>query len=115
MLPSQQILSWQQFADLLANLPTETSPELKVCLDRAIELFEIQILPHSSDADLPDPIANKLRAYITESHRLLRLLPLDLMYLAAARTPTTLQSRQQAYRAKLTQLQQYCHEIVDRP
>jgi hypothetical protein len=111
MLPSAQILMWQQLYTHLTNLPTESSSELKVSLGETIELFESALLAQDLDA-LPDPIAGKMRSYVTESHRLLRLLPIDAMLMAAARTPTTSQSRRQAYQEKLNLLLQYCQAAI---
>ena len=112
MLPSAQILMWQQLYTHLTNLPTESSSELKVSLGETIELFESALLGQDLDA-LPDPIAGKMRSYVTESHRLLRLLPIDAMLMAAARNPTTSQSRRQAYQEKLNLLLQYCQAAID--
>jgi hypothetical protein len=111
MLPTQQILMWQQLFTQLTNLPSNSIPDLKIQLDLAIELFESQILTQSIDS-LPDPIAGKMRSYLTESHRLLRLLPMDVMFIAAARNPNTIQQRQQAYQGKLDLLLQYCQAVI---
>jgi hypothetical protein len=112
MLPSARILMWQQLYTHLTNLPTESLPELKISLMTTIELFESALLEQDLDA-LPDPIAGKLRSCLTESHRLLRLLPIDAMLMAAARNPTTSQSRRQAYQEKLNLLCQYCQVAID--
>ncbi len=112
MLPIDQILMWQQLFTLLSSLPTDSSPDLKISLDQAIELFETQILPQDIDS-LPDPIAGKMRSYLTESHRLLRLLSIDLMLMAAARNPITIEQRRQAYQQKLDLLRQYCQAIIN--
>jgi hypothetical protein len=112
MLPIDQILVWQQLFNLLSNLSTESIPELKISIGKAIELFESQILTQSLD-DLADPIAAKMRSYLTESHRLLRLLPMDVMFIAAARNPPTYQQRLQAYQAKLDLLLQYCQAVIE--
>jgi hypothetical protein len=111
MLPTEQILMWQQLFTLLSELPTDSIPDLKVSLTRSIEFFESQILPQDLDS-LPDPIAGKMRSYLTESHRLLRLLPIDLTFIAAARNPTTLQQRRQAYQEKLDLLLKYCQAVI---
>jgi hypothetical protein len=111
MLPTAQILIWQQLFIQLSNLPTDSIPNLKVSLNRAIEFFEAEILTQHLD-DLPDPIAGKMRSYITESHRLLRLLCIDVMSIAAARNPTTIQQRRQAYQDKLNLLLQYCQAVT---
>jgi hypothetical protein len=111
MLPTEQILMWQQLLMLLSNLPTDSIPDLKISLSQAIEFFEAEILTQDLDR-LEDPIAGKMRSYLTESHRLLRLLPIDLMFIAAARTPTTSQQRRQAYQDKLDLLLQYCQAVT---
>ena len=111
MLPTAQILIWQQLFILLSNLPSDTTPELKTSISQAIELFEIKILPQDLDS-LPDPIAGKMRSIITESHRLLRLLSMDALFIATARNPTTIDLRSQAYRDKLNLLLQYCQVVL---
>jgi hypothetical protein len=112
MLPIDQILMWQQLFTLLTSLPTDASPDLKVSLSQSIEFFETQILPQDLDS-LPDPIAGKMRSYLTESHRLLRLLPIDVMFMGAARNPLTAKQRRQAYQQKLDLLRQYCQAIIN--
>ncbi|WP_310427098.1 heterocyst frequency control protein PatD [Chamaesiphon sp. VAR_48_metabat_135_sub] len=111
MLPTEQILMWQQLFSLLSNLPADSIPDLKTSLSQAVEFFEHEILNQDLDR-LPDPIAGKMRSYLTESHRLLRLLPIDLMFIAAARNPTTSHQRRQAYQDKLTLLLQYCQAVT---
>ena len=103
---------WQQLFTLLSELPTDSIPDLKVSLSRSIEFFESQILPQDLDS-LPDPIAGKMRSYLTESHRLLRLLPIDLTFIAASRNPDTLQQRRQAYQEKLDLLLKYCQAVIE--
>ncbi len=111
MLPTEQILMWQQLFTLLSNLPNHSIPSLKASLNNTIEFFETEILSQDIDR-LPAPIAGKIRSYLTESHRLLRLLPIDLMFIAAARNPATVQQRRQAYQAKLDLLLQYCQAVI---
>lgn len=112
MLPTEQISAWRQLLTLLLNLPTDSIPELKISLRQAIELFEQQIITQDIE-DLPDPIAGKMRSYLTESHRLLRLLPLDLIFIEAARQPNTLQQRRQAYQDKLDLLIRYSQAAIN--
>jgi hypothetical protein len=111
MLPTEQILLWQQLSTLLSNLPTDSIPNLKISVSQAIELFESEILNQNVDL-LPDPIAAKMRSYLTESHRLLRLLPLDVMFIATARNPTTIEQRRQAYQDKVDLLLKYCQAAL---
>lgn len=111
MLPIDQMLMWQQLFTLLSNLPTDSILDLKVSLSRSIEFFESEILTQNIDS-LPDPIAGRMRSYLTESHRLLRLLSIDVMFLATARNPTTTAQRQQSYQEKLDLLLQYCQAVI---
>jgi hypothetical protein len=111
MLSNEQISSWQKLVAILSSLPTDSTQAIASQLRSAIELFESQILTQSLDP-LPDPIAAKMRSYVTESHRLLRLLPMDLMFITAARNPTTIEQRRQAYQSKLDLLLQYCLAVV---
>jgi hypothetical protein len=111
MLPIDQIVMWQQLFTLLSNLPTDSILDLKASLSRSIELFESQILTQNIDS-LPDPIAAKMRSYLTESHRLLRLISIDVLFLSTARNPTTIAQRQQAYQDKLDLLLQYCQAVI---
>jgi hypothetical protein len=111
MLPTEQILMWRQLFTLLSNLPTDSIPDSKASLSSAIEFFETEILTQDLDR-LPDPIAGKMRSYLTESHRLLRLLSIDLMFIATARNPTTIEQRRQAYQDKLDLLLQYCQAVI---
>ncbi len=112
MLPTAQILIWQQLFTLLSDLPSESTPELKTSIRQAIELFEREIIPQDLDS-LPDPIAGKMRSYVTESHRLLRLISMDALFIATTRDPTTIDLRSQAYRHKLDLLLQYCQAVID--
>ncbi len=111
MLPTEQILMWQQLFTLLSNLPTDSLSDLKVSISRSIEFFESHILQQDLDS-LADPIAGRMRSYLTESHRLLRLLSIDLTFIAAARNPVTIQQRRQAYQEKLDLLLQYCQAVI---
>jgi hypothetical protein len=111
MLPTEQTLMWQQLFMLLSNLPTDSIPDSKASLSLAIDFFEAEILIQDLDR-LPDPIAGKMRSYLTESHRLLRLLSIDLIFIATARNPITIQQRRQAYQDKLNLLLQYCQAVI---
>jgi hypothetical protein len=111
MLPIEQILIWQQLFTLLSNLPADSIPDLKVSLNQSIEFFESEILPQQIDS-LPEPIAGRMRSYLTESHRLLRLLSIDVMFVATARNPITIEQRRQSYQDKLDLLIQYCQAII---
>jgi hypothetical protein len=111
MLSTEQTSIWQRFLTILSNLPTDSMPELKLSLRQAIELFEGEILTQDIE-DIQHPNAGKMRSYLTESHRLLRLLPLDVMFMEVSRQPTTTQERRQAYQDKLDLLIRYTEAIL---
>jgi hypothetical protein len=111
MLSTEHPSIWQQLLNLLANLPTDSIPELKVALHQAIELFEGQILDGDM-GDIQPPNEGKMRSYLTESHRLLRLLPLDVMFMEVSRNPTTIEQRRQAYQGKLDLLIRYAEAAI---
>jgi hypothetical protein len=111
MLSTEQASIWQQLLNLLANLPTDSIPDLKIALRQAIELFEGQILTPDLE-EIQHPNAGKMRSYVTESHRLLRLLPLDVMFMEVSRHPTTTQQRRQAYQDKLDLLMRYAEAAM---
>jgi hypothetical protein len=112
MLSTEPTSIWQQLLHLLVNLPTDSSSNLKASLRQAIEFFEAQILTNDNLEHLPDPIAGKMRSYLTESHRLLRLLPLDVMFMEVTRNPTTTEQRRQAYQHKLDLLIRYAEAAI---
>jgi hypothetical protein len=111
MLSTEQTSIWQRFLTILSNLPTESIPELKVGLRQAIELFEGEILTQDIE-DNQNPNAGKMRSYLTESHRLLRLLPLDVMFMEVSRQPITTEHRRQAYQEKLELLIRYAEAVM---
>jgi hypothetical protein len=111
MLPTAQILIWQQLLDLISDLPIEAPADLQASLAQAMALFESELRSQNVD-ELPEPIAGKMRSYLTESHRLLRLLSMDAMFLASARSPMMRQQRLQAYQEHLDLLRQFCQAAI---
>jgi hypothetical protein len=111
MLPTDWIFIWQQLSTLLSELPADSPTALKAALNESLTLFESQLLDRDL-SDLPVPIAGRMRSYVTESHRLLRLLLTDAMFIAAARNPTSREQRRQAYRERLNLLLQYCQAAI---
>jgi hypothetical protein len=111
MLSTEQTSIWQRLLTILANLPTDSIPDLKLGLRQAIELFEGEILTQNIE-DIQHPNAGKMRSYLTESHRLLRLLPLDVMFMEVSRQPITTEQRRQAYQDKLDLLIRYAEAAI---
>ncbi|ANV85400.1 hypothetical protein AWQ21_14170 [Picosynechococcus sp. PCC 7003] len=82
-----------------------------------LSFWEIQLAPLTGE-QLPEEIYSAWRSLHTELYRGLRLLNTDLIFLQGSRTPSTQSQKQQQIQARLTQLDQYCTEILklgDRP
>jgi hypothetical protein len=112
MLPSKQIFFWQQLLTLLSNLPKTETANLKVTLQQAIEIFEGEILPQDLETALSPPTAAKTRSYVTEIHRLLRLLQIDVLFLQASRHAHTSQQRYDTYRERLNNAIAFCQAAI---
>jgi hypothetical protein len=113
MLPPKQTFFWQQLSHLLSSLESEEKDRLRAKLQEAIEIFEGQILPQHQEDELSPPVAAKMRSYVTESHRLLRLLQMDVMFLQAARNSLTSQQRYDAYQERLNTLIKFCQAAIE--
>jgi hypothetical protein len=103
MLPSKQIFFWQQLLTLLSNLPKTETANLKVTLQQAIQDLETALSP---------PTAAKTRSYVTEIHRLLRLLQIDVLFLQASRHAHTSQQRYDTYRERLNNAIAFCQAAI---
>lgn len=113
MLPTDLAASWQRLAMMISDSIAEDRPlEIQASLRAAMSVFESQLLAQNID-DLPAPIAAKMRSYLTESHRLLRLLSTEAIFIATARNPQIVGQRRQAYRERLDLLLQFCQAAID--
>jgi hypothetical protein len=113
MLPSKQTFFWQQLCHLLTELQTMEKYQIQAKLQEAMELFEGEIIPQSQEDELSSPITATMRSYITESHRLLRLLQVDIVFLQAARNSDTSQQRYDLYQQRLNTLIKFCQAAIE--
>jgi hypothetical protein len=111
MLPSEQLFFWQQLLSSLTQLERAPLEDITTGLTTAREIFESQILPQASD--LPSaPATAKIRSYLTEMHRLFRLLQTDVLLIRSAKSSDTLAQRERAYKQRLTALQEFCQAAI---
>lgn len=75
------------------------------------ETFEQQIMTLTPSASTANFLAI-WQSYLTEMHRQMRLIAIDLRFLKAARQTTTAQTRRKQTRERLQILIQYCDAIL---
>ncbi len=106
---------YQEFTDLLSlmgqSLETEDGLQIKQAEQAVQELFSREILLLPVD-ELPESIQPKVRAYQTEIHKELRLLAMDVMFLAVSRSKATIESRLSGVRERITLLERYCEAVL---
>ena len=106
----QPFLALQASIDRLIDLINEG--ELTTAkVEAAQQIFHQQILPLDLDA-LNPPIATKLQSIQTEIAKQFRLLSTDVLFLKAARQPSTASQRQKQIGDRLTLLRQYCEVVL---
>ncbi|MEM9162770.1 MAG: heterocyst frequency control protein PatD [Cyanobacteria bacterium P01_F01_bin.4] len=105
----------QAFDRQLANLQTSlahdvpSSGDLQVALASLNTLFQTQIRAQIM-ADIKQPDSGM--SIITEMHRHLRLLGVDLNFLRAAKQSTTRQQRQQLVEQRLASLKEFSQGLL---
>jgi hypothetical protein len=118
MLPPiyRQIL--QEFSHRLVYLQqstTDVNPDKAAVgqnFEQARQLFAQKIL--SWDSDTLDPaIVSPVQSFLTETNRQLRLLGVDITFLAAARQRATQQQRLIQIQSRIETLISYCQAILE--
>jgi hypothetical protein len=113
MLPPALNFFWQQLLDLLLQMQTAEKQHLQTHLQAAIEVLAGQISPQMKAGEFPAPIAAKMQSYLTECHRLLRLLQTDVMFLQTARSTDTARQRYAVYQQRLESAITFCRAAID--
>lgn len=107
--------AFQEFQQQLQQLPAlivdqEISPvNLRTRVLQISQLFQQQILSFDWDGDDPN---TDVQAIQIEINKQLRLLETDVIFLQAARHPSTTQQRQQQICDRLVILQRYCDAVL---
>ncbi|MGK7918551.1 MAG: heterocyst frequency control protein PatD [Trichodesmium sp.] len=115
MLPKEHHQQYQKLTELLNQLQqniTETKTEKILATNKEVQkLFETQII--TLDNSKVDPqIASQVESYLTEIHKQLRLLNVDVTFLQASRNPQTTQGRLAKISDRLETLKGYCLTIL---
>ncbi|MGD1808214.1 heterocyst frequency control protein PatD [Dapis sp. BLCC M126] len=115
MLPKEHNQQYQKFSQLL-NGWQQNIAEIELSKILAInqevqQLFETQII-NLDNSELDQSIASHVQSYLTEIHKQLRLLNVDVSFLQASRNPQTTQTRLAKISDRLETLKGYCLSIL---
>jgi hypothetical protein len=108
---------YQQYQNALRQLKitvTRANPDLASLHADFLEvqqMFQLRIM----DTDLAqiDPaVVSQVQSYQTEINKQMRLLGMDVMFLQAARQPTTTQQRQAQMSDRINTLIRYCNALL---
>lgn len=117
MLPKGHNQRYQKFSQLLNQLQQLVAQEnlelekISAMKKEVQQFFETQIMS-LDNLELDRPIAFQVKSYLTEMHKELRLLYLDLTFLQASRNPQTTQKRLATIKHRLKTLTGYCGTIL---
>jgi mannose/cellobiose epimerase-like protein (N-acyl-D-glucosamine 2-epimerase family) len=116
MLPESYQHAFDRFQRSLQRLQQATQSADRAMLQSAFqatqELFQQQIAPLDLEA-LDPKISLKARAIQVEINKQMRLLATDLLFLQAARQPTTASQRQQQIGDRVEMLLRYCVAVME--
>jgi hypothetical protein len=117
MLPLSHAQPYQILRSTLVQLREQielASPEpakLRKTLQKTQEYFQQHILTLDLDELKPTDLS-KVQSIQTEINKQLRLLETDILFLQAARQPTTVHQRQTQITDRLSILIQYCDAVL---
>jgi hypothetical protein len=116
MLPESYQHAFDRFQRSLQRLQQATQSADRAILHPSFQatqqLFQQQIAP--LDLETLDPeISLKARAIQVEINKQMRLLATDLLFLQAARQPTTASQRQQQIGDRVEMLLRYCAAVME--
>lgn len=117
MLPDFHNQCYQKFKQVLlhlqgieASVPLDAA-RLRQNFSEAQQFFQQQILSLDA-ADLEPADAARVLSYQTEISKQLRLVEMCVVFLQAARQPTTVMSRQQELSRRIQTLTRYCDALL---
>jgi hypothetical protein len=117
MLSGLSYQHYQQFQYALRQLNitvTRPNPDLASLHADFLEvqqMFQLRIM--STDLEQLDPaVVSQVQSYQTEINKQMRLLGMDVMFLQAARQPTTAYQRQAQMSDRIATLIRYCDALL---
>ncbi len=118
MLPKEHNQQYQKLSQLLNQLQKNVAErELAKILatnQKIQKLFETRII-NLDNSKLDLSIASQVQSYLTEIHKQLRLLNVDVTFLQASQNPQTTQTRLANMSDRLETLKGYCLSILGQP
>lgn len=118
MLPKVHLQCYQSLHALLEDLQRISGSadldgmKLRSVFEQVQQLFAHGIMGLTFD-ELDPADAFHMQSYLTEIHKQLRLLNMDVMFLQAARQPATAKQRQAQISDRLKLLMGYCEAIAN--
>jgi hypothetical protein len=117
--PINTIQIWQHFQELVLTIQQDIGADISPTLLETTRQYEVintyfqhQMLA-MSEYPWPPAIAGKMRSYITEIHRLLKLVQRDLVFWHSARQPNTKAQRQTEILGKLNTIVQFSRSMIE--
>jgi len=120
MLPNFHRLKYLEFSEIIQQLHAKAVKDnldvalLRQKIGELQQLFRQQILPLPEE-DVESTYVSRVRSIRTEISKQMRLLEMDMMFLAGARQSSTTQTRLLGICDRLQTLIQYCHAILQTP
>ena len=117
MLSKEHHQEYQEFSLLVEecqNLATQENLDKVVLFNRSKELMEFfshRLVP-LENADLNPAGRSLLQSYITEIHKQLRLVGMDVTFLQASKSKGTTQTRKKAVSDRLQTIIDYCSTLL---
>lgn len=117
MLPPSHRDRYQEFLTALLQLqkaaaqPNQESVSLNTALQQVQQIFTNSVLALSLE-DLDLPVRSRMQSYLTEIHRLMRMLQMDMMFLQASQHRETQQQRRSVFDDRVKNLISWCESIL---
>ncbi|MDJ0555109.1 MAG: heterocyst frequency control protein PatD [Microcoleaceae cyanobacterium MO_207.B10] len=116
MLPTEHNQQYRKLSKLLNQLQQDVAErELGKILatTREVQKFFETYIINLDNSQLDPSVALQVQSYVTEIHKELRLLNLDVTFFQASRNPQTTQTRFVTIQNRLETLKRYCLTILD--
>jgi hypothetical protein len=111
MLPTSLSNNLREFLQSLEELQSQSEGWQPQAFAKAQEIFASKIINCGTEG-LDPASATKVRSYLTEIHKQMRLLQIDLAFLRSARADATTQARQTRARDRLNTLMAYSQTLL---
>jgi hypothetical protein len=111
----QQYQQFKQLLEQIQSVATQGNVDQAAILTAFREVqqfFAGQIMDSESNGLLELPLSPLEQSYLTEMHKQLRLLSMDITFLQAARIPATAQARQATASDRIHILIRYCDTVL---